>query len=350
VTGFPTPPIEPMLAAAVATLDDVPSDAVTWEPKLDGYRCLLWVEDGTASLWSRSGRTLERFFPELPGRLAAQLPSRCVLDGELVVPVDGRLDFDALSQRIHPAASRIAALAETMPAHLVVFDVLAVGDRAALARPWVERRALLESLVGAARAPLHLGQTSSDRQHAEAWLAAVGAGDVDGVVAKAVDGSYQPGVRGWWKVKPRHTLDAVVGGIRRHKDGRSIGSLLLGLHDERGSVHYVGASTALSRARRAEADERIEPLVLTPDAPHPWSDGSTARVPSGPSRWSGDRDPAWIPVQPQVVVEVSVERLLGGRLRHNASFVRWRDDRDATSCTFDQLPAPPATQQVWSPR
>jgi ATP-dependent DNA ligase len=341
------PPIEPMLAAAVPTIDDVAVHDVSWEPKFDGYRCLVWRDGDDLTLWSRSRKRLDRYFPELPGRLKATLPGRCVLDGELVVPLDGHLDFDALSQRIHPAASRIAKLAEATPAHLVVFDLLALGDRVLLDTAWAERRGVLEQVVGAPKAPLHLCPSSRDVIDATRWLDDIGSGDIDGVVAKPIDGRYLPGVRGWFKVKPHASIDAVVAGYRMHQDGAGVGSLLLGLYDDTGVLHYIGASTAFGANDRAAIGELLEPLAIRDDGTHPWLGDPVGRVPGTPSRWSGSRDTAWVPVRPELVVEIAAERFASHRLRHNAKVVRWRTDRDAASCSFDQIPSRAPVQPVW---
>ncbi len=335
-------PLVPMLAAAVRDLDAVPRADISWEPKLDGFRCLVWRDGDEIDLQGRSGTSLTRFFPELPGPLRRSLPGRVVLDTELVVPVDGRLDFDALSARLHPAASRVDHLAETTPAHLVAFDVLALGDRSQLERPWAQRRATLEQALGSAHLPLHLCPTSPARSDAEAWLSLPVGGDLDGVVAKATGDPYVPGGRGWWKVKHHHSVDLVVGGYRMHSDGHGIGSLLLGLVDHDGVLHHVGATRNLPAARRAAILDELAPLVIVEGGAHPWLGEPAGRAPGAPSRWTRGRTTAWVPVRPERVVECEVEGLLSGRLRSNAKLLRWRDDRDPATCGYDQLEALPS--------
>lgn len=335
-----TPPVTPMLAAAVSDLDAVGGD-VSWEPKLDGFRCLVWRDGDEVELQGRSGTSLTRWFPELLGPLRHALPGRVVIDGELVVPVDGRLDFDALSARIHPAASRVAHLSETTPAHLVAFDVLALGDRSLLEQPWMQRRATLDQILGAVRSPVHLCPTSAAREDAATWFAVPVGGDLDGVVAKPLHGAYEPGGRGWSKVKHRHTIDLVVGGYRLHQDGEGIASLLLGLVDGAGTLHYVGATRALAARERRDLYSEMLPLVSAADEAHPWVGDPAGRTPGEPSRWSRGRSTAWVPIRPERVVECEVEGLIAGRLRSNAKVLRWRDDRDPASCRYDQLEALP---------
>ncbi len=337
-----------MLAAPAADLAAAARTAgtdITWEPKFDGFRCLVWRDGAALSLQSRTGKPLERYFPELVGPLRSLLPQRCILDGELLVRNNGRGDFDALSARIHPAASRIEHLAEATPASFVAFDVLALGDRSLLQHPWSERRATLEQCLGAPRPPLELCPSSPAQSDATRWLQEAGQGDLDGIVAKALDGIvakaldgiYEPGGRGWQKVKQKLSVDCVVGGFRIHRDGRGVASLLLGLFDDEGVLHHVGATGSLRAERRHELLAELQPLVLAPDAPHPWRGDPSGRAPGGSSRWSPPGGTPWLALHPDRVAEVTVDGILAGRFRHVATLLRWRDDRDAASCTYAQL-------------
>ena len=324
---------------------DIPRDAGwTFEPKWDGFRAILEAggPEGPRIL-SRDGRPLGRYFPELVA-LVAELPAaRFVADGEIVIVHPGRMEFEELQLRLHPAASRVNKLAGEIPATLILFDLLEVDGERLLERPLSERRmrlAELGSRLGIAEAAdrlddlppspaLLLAPWTEHIATAERWFADEAGLGQDGVVAKRPDQPYLPGERGWVKVKHRRSADCVVGGYRVAKDGDGVGSLLLGLYD--GDVlHYVGHTSSFRAAERREIKRALAPL----EGGMSFEEG---RAPGGPSRWSGGRDTEWVPVKPVVVCEVSFDRLQGGRFRHAATFVRWRPDRDPRSCTFDQL-------------
>jgi ATP-dependent DNA ligase len=339
-----TPPIEPMLAKLTREL---PVGELLYEPKWDGFRCLLFRDGDELLLQSRNRKPLDRYFPELQGPLRDLLPERVVLDGELVVPRDGALDFDALSERIHPAASRVAMLAARTPARYVAFDLLGLGDDDLASLPFEQRRTQLERVLARVAPPLHLSPVTRDPRVASDWFRRFEGAGLDGVIAKPAAGTYAPGKRTLWKVKHQRTADVVVGGFRWHKDGEGVGSLLLGLHDDAGRLRHIGVAASFPAARRrALADE------LAPFRPgegealdHPWLDGDgTTATPRDPSRWNTGKDTSWEPLRLALVAEVAYEQLQGDRLRHGARFLRWRPDREPGSCRYDQLEAPPATE------
>lgn len=348
------PPLEPMLATLVRSLPDVEPGSVWYEPKWDGFRGLVFRDGDELELQSRNGKPLLRYFPELAPALLEQLPTRCVLDGEIVVVTEHGLDFDALQSRQHPAASRVQRLAAEIPASFVAFDLLAEGDESLLEVSFGRRRARLEQLLGRARPPLFITPATQDPQLAADWFERFGGGGFDGVVVKPVHDSYRPGVRALIKVKHERTMDAVVAGLRLHKDGAGVGSLLLGLYDEVGRLHHVGVASGMAAAQRRRLLEQLRPLE-TDGHDHPWrhwagspevrttmpaegDDGTpTARMPGGPSRWNAGKDLAWTPLRIAMVAEVAFEGMLGDRLRHNARFRRMRSDRNPASCTYGQL-------------
>ena len=338
------PPVKPMLAKATHALPEDPEGRFAFEPKWDGFRCIVFRDGDEVELGSRNDRPLTRYVPELLGPLRAALPQRCVVDGELVIVRDGGLDFDALQARIHPAASRIALLAEETPASYVAFDLLALGDRDLTDEPLRERRRLLESVLGAARPPVHLTPQTTDRAEAADWFGRFEGAGLDGVMAKDLDGTYEPGRRTQVKVKHERTADCVVGGYRLHKDGQGVGSLVLGLYDD-GALHHVGVASSFKADARAELLAQLGPLAdEARGADHPWASGDE-HAPGGgvPSRWQGDRDLSFVPLPPELVVEVAYDHLQGHRFRHTTRLRRWRPDRDPRSCTFDQLEVvPPA--------
>lgn len=324
-----------------------PGSAERWlyEPKWDGFRCVVFRDGDEIELTSRNERPFTRYFPELLGPLAASLPDRCVVDGEIVVPApSGRgLDFDALLQRIHPAASRVQRLAAETPASFVAFDLLALGDEVLLERPLAERRRLLdEALVGAC-APVHRCPSTTDAATAERWFVEFEGAGLDGIVAKRLDDPYTPDQRTLVKVKHLRTAECVLAGYRVHKDGNGVGSLLLGLHDDAGTLHHVGVAANFTARRRAELLDELAPLSDGALEAHPWRDWATAvahesaRLPGAQSRWSAGKDLSWVPLRPERVVEVTFGQLQSGRFRHGVQFVRWRDDRDPASCRYDQL-------------
>ncbi len=340
------PPLEPMLAKLARTIPD--GDGWLFEPKWDGFRCIVFRDGDRLELVSRKLRPLTRYFPELLDPLRRALPARCVVDGEIVV-ADGTgrgLDFDALLQRIHPAQSRVDRLAAETPASYVAFDLLADGDRPLLEDPMDERRAaLVRALVP--NETVHLTPASTSRDVAEEWFGRFEGAGLDGIVAKRVDGRYEPGKRALVKVKHQRTADCAVAGYRMHKDGQGVGSLLLGLFDDDGHMHSVGVAASFSVKRRAELLEELEPLTHDALEGHPWrawaewqdEERSAGRpaTPSAGSRWNAGKDLSFVPIRMGRVAEVTFGQLEGGRFRHGVTFVRWRPDRTPESCRFDQL-------------
>jgi ATP-dependent DNA ligase len=339
------PPVAPMLAKPVAELPDGP---YSFEPKWDGFRTIVFRDGDEVELGSRNERPMTRYFPELVDGVKAHLPSRCVLDAEIVVPdPEGRrLDFDALLLRIHPAASRVRLLAGETPARLVAFDLLAVGDADYTDQPFRVRRAALERALAEAGPPVHLTPATTDRDLAAQWLARFEGAGLDGLVAKLLDGVYEPDRRVWRKVKHARTADCVVAGYRLHKRGPElIGSLLLGLYTQDGELASVGVVGAFPMARRRELFIELQPLVTTFEG-HPWDWGAWQREAeaegrtwrgSTSSRWNPGKELSFVPLRPERVVEVRYDHLEGRRFRHTAQFIRWRPDRDPRSCTYAQL-------------
>ena len=347
--AFPIePPVEPMLARNTSRLPT--GDGWLFEPKWDGYRCLVFRDGDELYLQSRGGKDLTRYFPELLDPLRRMLPARCVVDGEVVVEVDGVLDFDALGQRIHPAESRVDMLAEQTPADVIAFDLLAVGDEDLRGVPFGSRRERLEQLLGDAESPLHLTPVTPDRDRATDWFERFEGAGLDGVIAKPVGDGYQEGQRALKKLKHQRSVDVVVAGFRWHKSGEGVGSLLLGLHDGDGRLNHIGVASSFTAKRRVELLDELDPHILEDATEHPWAEWMEVeahegeqRLPGAPNRWSGKRDQSWVPLDCQQVAEVTCNQLTGGRLRHPAKMQRWRPDRDPASCTYEQLDvAPPA--------
>ncbi len=338
------PPVAPMLAKPV---EEIPSGAFSYEPKWDGFRSIVFRDRDDVLIGSRNERPMTRYFPELVEAIVANLPDRCVVDGEIVVPdASGRrLEFEALQQRIHPAESRVRLLAEQTPAHLVAFDLLALGDRAYSRDPFGERRRALEEALAAVESPVHLTSATTDRGVAERWFHQFEGAGLDGVIAKPLEGTYQPGKRTMFKVKHVRTADCVLAGYRVHKtDEHAVGSLLLGLYDERGDLANVGVVGAFPMERRRALFKELQPLVTTFDD-HPWAwaeEEAGTRTPrhSEFSRWSAGKDLSFVPLRPERVVEVRYDHMEGNRFRHTTQFVRWRPDREPQSCTFAQLEEP----------
>jgi ATP-dependent DNA ligase len=330
-------PIETMEAR---TTESWPKGEFLYEPKWDGFRSISWSEPGIR-LDSRNQRPLLRYFPELEGALS-QLPEGTVVDGEVVVVVHGVTQFDHLQQRIHPAESRVQMLSEATPAELVAFDLLEHDGQDLRDNPFTERRARLEDLLSALEHPWHLTPQTSDKATAELWFDEFESAGCDGIIAKVPDLTYQAGKRAMYKIKHRRTVDCVVGGFREHKDGGKIGSLLLGLYDGSGHLHFIGHCSGFPDHDRVEIFNRFLELVAAESF-----DGA-ARMPGAQSRWSGDKDGSWTPVAPGVVVEVSYDQLEGDRFRHATRFHRWRPDKDPMACTMDQLerPAGPGFRDV----
>jgi len=340
--GFPiAPPIEPMLAKIGDRLPD--EGGVLFEPKWDGFRAIVYRAGDDAYIQSRDLRPLDRYFPELHDALVELLPEGSILDGEIVIAGKDGLDFDALQMRLHPAASRVAKLAQETPASFVAFDALAVGGRSLMAKPQAERRAALEKLLAKARPPLYLTPMTRDRALAGEWLERFEGAGLDGVVAKLADLPYEPGRRAMIKVKHVRTADCVVAGFRWHKEGEGIvGSLLLGLYDGRGALQHVGVTSSFTMARRRELARELSPLRKNALKGHPWRDWAqateeSARMPGAHSRWSAGKDLSWEPLRIERVCEVKYDHLQGDRFRHAAIFVRWRPDKPPEECRYDQL-------------
>ena len=335
-------PVAPMLAKAVEGVpepDRVPGGLV-YEPKWDGFRALIYFDGERVEIGSRGSKMLTRYFPEVTDALARLLPGRCVLDGELVIrsgePGAERLDWEALSQRIHPAASRIAKLSVETPAAFVAFDLLARGEESYLDAPFSERREQLEQLAGGLGEPLHLSQTTDDVELARRWLVEFEGAGLDGVVAKPLAAAYAPGKRIMLKTKHHRTADVVVLGYRVHTSGQGVGSLLLGLYDDAGELQGVGGASAFSDVRRRELIDELAPDVMR-DA-----DGEVVTGEGERSRFSSGKDVSFVRLEPRRVVEVRYDQMEGSRFRHTVQFDRWRPDREARSCTFEQLEVPVA--------
>lgn len=327
----------PMLAKAAAAVPDPDRTpgGLLYEPKWDGFRGLIAWDGDTVEIGSRGAKPLTRYFPELVEALPRILPGPCLLDGEIVVasgePGAQRLDWEALSQRIHPAQSRVARLAEETPAMFVAFDLLAEGEQMLLDEPFRQRRERLEALTARARHPLHVTRTTTDRAVAERWLADFEGAGLDGVVAKPLDQPYAPGKRTLIKVKHARTADVVALGYRIHKSGSGVGSLLVGLYDGEGVLRQVGGVAAWSDKRRQELVDELAPLVERDEAGHAVTREGER------SRFSGAKDVSFVRLRPERVLEVRYDQLEGTRFRHTVQFERWRPDRDARSCTYDQL-------------
>ena len=329
--------------------DEIPEgEGWLYEPKWDGFRCIVVNEAGSLELTSRNERPFTRYFPELLAPMREQLPPGCVLDGEIVIPAadDRGLDFDALLQRIHPAESRVRRLAAETPASFVAFDLLALDGRDLLHEPLATRRRLLVETLAGLQPPLHLCPSTTDAAVAAQWFVEFEGAGLDGVVAKRLADPYTPDKRTMVKVKHRRTADCVIAGYRVHKDGRGVGSLLLGLYDADGRLHHVGVAASFTAARRAELLGELAPLTHDAIEGHPWREwaewmnqaaASGQRMPGGGSRWNAGKDLGWVPVRAEWVAEVTFGQLQEGRFRHGSQFLRWRTDRDPASCTYDQL-------------
>ena len=352
VKAVPPPaPIEPMLAKLSDALP--PAEGFLFEPKWDGFRAIVFrPAPGEIAIQSRDLRPLDRYFPELDAALAERLPTGSIVDGEIVVVGAHGLDFDALQQRLHPAASRVARLAAETPASFVAFDLLAVAGRSLVEETQEERRAALEALLAGARPPLYLTPATRSGEVAAEWLRAFEGAGLDGVVAKPLAAPYQPGKRTMLKIKHARTADCVVAGFRWHKSteqggAEAVGSLLLGLYDDAGVLHHVGVTSSFTmQARRALVLE-LAPLQRNALASHPWrhwaeqddarAAAGSQRLPGATSRWSAGKDLAWQPLRPERVCEVRYDHLQGDRFRHATTFVRWRPDKPAEACRYDQL-------------
>ena len=333
-----------MLAKRVANVPTSPG--WIFEPKWDGFRALIFRDGPELLIQSRDSKSLNRYFPELVATLLQQLPPRCVLDGEIVLVAQGRLDFETLQLRVHPAPSRVRRLAELTPASIVFFDLLALGDEDLCPLPFAQRRKRLEALPFVA--PLHLTPSTTDHTVAEDWFGRFEGAGLDGVMAKPADSPYQPDKRSMLKIKHERDCDCVVAGFRWHKDGEgtTVGSLLLGLYDASGGLQHVGVCASFTMPKRRELVEILAPYRADAAADHPWvrSDDNRAegdRIPGGKSRWSTGKDLSWVALRPELVVEVAYEHMQGDRFRHMAQFRRWRPDRLPQTCTYAQLEVVP---------
>src|SRR5947208_1580868 len=342
------PPLAPMLSKAAEALPG--GDGWQFEPKWDGFRTLVFRDGDEVLLQSRDEKPMNRYFPELIAPLAQALPARCVVDGEIVIVGAEGLDFEALLLRIHPAASRVKMLSEESPSSFVAWDLLALGDEDLRTVPQGERRERLEAVLGHAQPPVHLTPATRDRATAHDWFGRFEGAGLDGVVAKRLDAGYQPGKRAMLKIKHQRTADCVVAGFRWHKNGPGthIGSLLLGLYDDQGTLHHVGITSSFTWDRRAELVTELEPLRGDASEGHPWAewaewavlgsaDASGQRLPGATSRWNRGKDLSWEPLRPERVVEVAYDHLQGDRFRHGTTFVRWRPDKPPEDCRYDQL-------------
>jgi ATP-dependent DNA ligase len=357
------PPVNPMLAKSISGIPDPAKHTVggieglSFEPKWDGFRCLVFKDGDEVELASRNTKPLTRYFPEVVAAMREQLPDRVVLDGEIFVALRGddgvdRLEFEVLQERIHPAKSRIDMLAEKTPAGFVAFDLLALGDTSYVERPFAERRAALEEALGGLAGPCFLTRTTTDRAQVEEWFHQFEGAGLDGIVAKPLGAPYVENARAMFKIKHERTADVVVAGYREHKTSTPerplLGSLLLGLYDPTGpdgQLQHVGVSASFSAGRRAELIEQLQPLVV-PLEEHPWGRwaeflvANPDRVPGTQSRWSQGKDLSFTPLRPDLVIEVAYDHMEGRRFRHTAQFRRWRTDRDPHSCGYDQLEEP----------
>ncbi|MDP9822743.1 ATP-dependent DNA ligase [Nocardioides massiliensis] len=347
------PPVQPMLAKSTKSIPDPAKfdGGLSFEPKWDGFRCLVFRDGDEVELASRNTKPLTRYFPEMVAAFKEQLPERCVLDGELFVAIGERLQFEVLQERIHPAASRITKLAEETPAGFVAFDLLALGDEDLTRLPFAERRARLEAALGhlvGGSGPTYLTRTTTDAALAQEWLDQFEGAGLDGVIAKPMSAAYQPNARAMLKIKHERTADVVVAGYRLHKTSTPekplLGSLLLGLYDG-DRLHHVGVAASFTAKRREELLEELRELETDVDD-HPWAEwagqmiANPSRIPGTQSRWSAGKDLSFVPLRPERVLEVGYDHMEGTRFRHTAQFKRWRPDRDPESCGYDQLEEP----------
>ncbi|MGZ4471529.1 MAG: ATP-dependent DNA ligase [Nocardioidaceae bacterium] len=343
------PPVQPMLAKSVKGVPDPGKydGGLMFEPKWDGFRCIVFRDGDEVELASRNTKPLTRYFPEVVAAVKASMPERCVVDGEIFVAIGERLEFETLQERIHPADSRVRLLAEKTPASYVAFDLLALGEESLLGRPFSERRARLEEAFAAVVPPVFLTRTTTDAGEAETWFQHFEGAGLDGVVAKPLHAPYQPNVRTMLKITHERTADVVVAGYRLHKTSTPekplLGSLLLGLYDGQGNLQHIGVSASFTAKRREELYHELQPLVVDDLSEHPWgawTDWAIAnpdRVPGTQSRWSQGKDLSFTPLRPERVVEVGYDHMEGNRFRHTAQFKRWRPDRDPASCGYEQL-------------
>jgi len=325
--------------------EEIPSaDGFLFEPKWDGFRAIVFRDAGDVFIQSRDLKPLDRYFPELHDNLVTALPDGCVVDGEIVIATPKGLDFDLLQLRLHPAASRVAKLAEATPSSFVAFDLLAAGGKDIRSLPFEERREQLEKLLRKTTPPVYLTPMTRERKTAVDWLKRFEGAGLDGVMAKPASGEYEPGKRAMFKIKHSRTADCVVAGFRWHKTGPGtlVGSLLLGLYDGKGDLHHVGVTSSFTAQKRKELAALLEPLRKNAMTDHPWKEwadaaGESTRMPGGHSRWSAGKDLSWEPVRIELVCEVKYDHMQGPRFRHGAIFQRWRADKQPKDCRYDQL-------------
>jgi len=347
------PPVLPMLSKRI---EQLPSGQ-NWifEPKWDGFRALIFRDGDDVLIQSRDSKSLHRYFPELLDPIRAQLPARCVLDGEIVIASDSGLDFEALQLRIHPAASRVKMLSQQIPASIVFFDLLCEGDRDLRREPFEHRRQMMESMLASASPPIHITPATRERDIASDWFSRFEGAGLDGVMAKPAAGAYESDKRVMFKVKHERDCDCVVAGFRWHKGGKGtlIGSLLLGLYDDADALQHVGVCASFTQQKRRQLVEFLAPYRRDALANHPWkewaefeaSSGEAGRrVPGAQSRWSQGKDLSWEPLRPELVVEVAYEHMQGTRFRHMAQLRRWRNDKAPSDCTYAQLEVVPALE------
>jgi ATP-dependent DNA ligase len=347
-----------MLAKAVAGIPE--RDDLIFEPKWDGFRCIVFRHGDEVILGSRNERPLTRYFPEMLDPIRRVTPDRCVLDGELIVATDNHLDFDALQQRIHPAESRVNMLAEKTPAAFIAFDILALDDVDLREQPFADRRAKLEEALADTEPPVYLTPTTTDKKTAARWFTVFEGAGLDGLIAKPQADVYVENKRTQLKIKHVRSADAVVAGFRWHKDGEGVGSLLLGLYNNDGNLHHVGVAASFPAKRRKELVDELKPLTENGLEQHPWKEWADAeahaaedgRMPGAPNRWSGKKDHSWVPLRIEQVVEVKYGSTLNGRFREVTKVLRWRPDKTPAECDFDQLdePEPIGLEDVLHPR
>jgi ATP-dependent DNA ligase len=346
------PPVGPMLAKSVKTLPapgDVPG-GLLYEPKWDGFRCIVFRDGDEVELGSRRERPLTRYFPEVVEAVRTGMPERCVVDGEIAISSGNRLDFEALLQRVHPAASRVARLAAETPASFIAFDLLAVGDTALMEEEFRVRRQRLTEVLADSRPPVFTTPATDRYEQAQEWFELFEGAGLDGVVAKPLALPYKPDSRVMFKVKHERTADCVVAGYRWHRAGgkevHAVGSLLLGLYNDEAMLQHVGVAGAFSMVRRRELVDELAPYLVEAGGEHPWqawADATRAdadRMPGAQSRWNAKKDLSWVPLRPELVAEVGYDHMEGARFRHTAQFRRWRPDRDPRTCTYEQLERP----------
>jgi ATP-dependent DNA ligase len=332
-----------MLAKSVPSIPDVGH----FEPKWDGFRTIVFKDGDEIILGSRNERPMTRYFPELVEALQKNLPNKCVIDGEIVLIADNRLDFEGLQQRIHPADSRVRMLAESTPSSFIGFDILALGDENLMDKPFSERRAALEKALAKAEAPVYVTPAVTELDQAQEWFVQLEGAGLDGVLSKPLGGTYQPNKRVMFKTKHERTADCVVAGFRWHKTGKVVGSMLLGLYNDAGQLQHVGVVASFPMAKRESLVAELEPYQ-TEFSEHPWgqwadqgdAEVSGSRMPGAQSRWSAGKDFSFVPLRPELVIEVAYDYMEGDRFRHTTQFRRWRPDRTPGSCTYSQLEEP----------